>query len=112
MIQLMRKTYKKYWWFPLVREPLVLGMRFLALVNGLPIKTYAAANPECQGCLRFIKAELEVKSATFRFLNRFIEPVFQKIRDPRLDKEEVTAAKEKAATLMKSLTKDLPKKDE
>ncbi|MDR1873257.1 MAG: nitroreductase [Deltaproteobacteria bacterium] len=112
MIQLMRQTYRKHWWFPIIREPLVWGMYFLALVNHLPIKTYAAANPECRGCLRFIKAELEVKSGTFRLLNRFIGPLFQKIRDPRLDPAEVAEAKEKAAAQMKSLTEEPPKKDE
>jgi hypothetical protein len=103
MIQLMRQVYKKRWWFPLVREPLVWGMRFLALVNRLPVRAYAAANPECRGCLRFIKAELETKSATFRFLNRFIGPRFQAIRDPLLDQAEVAQAKEKANEMMKSL---------
>jgi hypothetical protein len=103
MIQLMRLTYKKRWWFFLAREPLVWGMRFLAWVNRLPIKAYAARNPECRGCLRFIKAELEVKSATFRFLNRFIGPVFQKIRDPLLAKADIADAKSKAEEMMAGL---------
>ncbi|MDR0550342.1 MAG: nitroreductase [Deltaproteobacteria bacterium] len=109
MIQLMRLTYQKYWWFRLVREPLVWGLYFLALVNRLPIKTYAAANPECRGCLRFIKAELDAKSATFRFLNRFLGPLFNKVRDPRLDPQEVAAAKDLAAERMKSLEPEKPK---
>jgi hypothetical protein len=106
MIELMRKTYKRYWWFPLVREPLVLGMRFLGLVNRIPIKAYAAANPECRGCLRFLKADLTAKSRTFRFLNRFIEPVFRSIRAPRLVASEVAEAKIKAVLMMKTLISD------
>jgi hypothetical protein len=106
MIELMRKTYKRYWWFPIVREPLVLGMRFLGVVNRIPIATYAAANPECHGCLRFLKADLKVKSPTFRFLNRFIEPVFGAIRAPRLVDEEVEEAKIKAELMMKTLISD------
>ncbi|MDR1578474.1 MAG: nitroreductase [Deltaproteobacteria bacterium] len=104
MIQLIRLTYQKYWWFPIIREPLVWGMRVLAWVNRLPVKSYAAANPECHGCLRFIKAELEARSATFRFFNRFIGPRFQAIRDPRLDPAEVAEAKAKAEAMMKILT--------
>jgi hypothetical protein len=104
MISLMRQTYKRYWWFPLIREPLVWGMRFLALVNRLPVKTYAAANPECRGCLRFIKSELQVKSGTFRFLSRFLDPWFKSVRDPLLDPEETARAKELAAERMKTLT--------
>jgi hypothetical protein len=103
MVKLMSQTYQRHWWFFLIREPLVCGMLFLAWVNHLPIKTYAAKNPECRGCLRFIKAELEVKSGTFRLLNRFIGPLFNKIRDPRLVPEEVAEAKAIAAEMMKGL---------
>jgi hypothetical protein len=103
MIQLMRSARRKRWWFPFVREPLVWGMRLLARLNGLPVKSYAASNPECRGCLRFIKADLEAKSPTFRFLNRFIGPIFQSIREPLLDPVEVSQAKEKAALMMKEL---------
>jgi hypothetical protein len=78
-------------------------MRLLGLVNRIPIKTYAAANPECQGCLRFLKADLTAKSRTFRFLNRFVEPAFKSVRDPRLIKEEVEEAKVKAELMMKTL---------
>jgi hypothetical protein len=78
-------------------------MRFLAFVNRLPVKSYAAANPECRGCLRFIKADLTVKSPVFRFLSRFIEPKFKALRDPRLVPEEVEQAKEYAAEMMKTL---------
>jgi hypothetical protein len=59
--------------------------------------------------LRFIKAELDAKSATFRFLNRFLGPLFNKVRDPRLDPQEVAAAKDLAAERMKSLEPEKPK---
>jgi hypothetical protein len=113
MIELMRRTKARHLWFALVREPLVYGMRFLALVNGLKVNSYAARNPECRGCLRFVKAELEKRSAAFRFLNRFIGPIFQKIRDPLLIPEEVSFAKSRASEMMAKMeTFDDPKPKE
>ncbi|MDR1296637.1 MAG: nitroreductase [Deltaproteobacteria bacterium] len=100
MIQIMRTLYKRHFWFPLVREPLVWGMRILALANGIKPADHAAANPECRGCLRYVKAELEARSGTFRFLNKFLGPWFQRVRDPRMFPEDVGSAKERARLMM------------
>ena len=90
---LVRRCYGKHWWFRLVREPLVLGMRILASWNGIDARNHAVINPECHGCVRFMKAELEEKSAAFRFLNAFIGPWFRTIRDSMLTQEELDEAK-------------------
>jgi hypothetical protein len=100
MIELMRQTEGRHVWFLGIRRPLVWGMHWLAWVNGIKAESYAASNPECRGCLRFVKAELERRSASFRFLNRWIGLWFQKIRDPLLVSSEVAEAKEKAERMM------------
>ncbi len=100
VIRLMRKCYAGCWWFPLLREPLVAGMRFLGRVNGLTAERYAPNHPECRGCLRFLKADLEKKSGAFRLLNRFIGPWFRKLRDARLSQADLEAAKEYAREMM------------
>jgi len=97
---MIRRCYRDHWWFWLVREPLAAAMRLLAVVNGIRPKDYAARNPECRGCIRFIKAELEIRSAVFRFLNGFIGPRFRKLRDSMLEEKDFAEAKKHAAEMM------------
>ena len=94
-----RKLYKRHFWFPLVREPLVLGMRILSLANGIRPREYAKGHPECGGCVRFMKEELMLRSGTFRLLNRMVGPWFRRLRDSRLTEEDFRRAKEKASEM-------------
>lgn len=97
---LIRQVYEKHWWFRVVREPLVLGMRILAWWNGIDARTHGVANKECHGCVRFMKAELEEKSPTFRFLNDRIGPWFGTKRNSMLSQEELDEAKRRAREMM------------
>lgn len=106
VLMMIRRCYRDHWWFRLVREPLVLGMRFLALLNGIRAGDYAARNPECRGCLRFIKAELEIRSAAFRFLNGLIGRRFRMLRDSMLEEKDFTEAKQHAADMMALLAEN------
>ena len=99
-LMLARIAYRRRWWFPLVREPLVLGMRFLAACNGIDARRHAVRNQECKGCIRFMKAELEEKSATFRFLNDRIGDYFSSLRNSLLTQEELDEAKRFAREAM------------
>jgi hypothetical protein len=99
-LMLARIAYRRHWWFPLVREPLVLGMRILAACNGIDARRHAARNPECKGCIRFMKAELEEKSATFRFLNNRIGDYFSSLRNSLLTQAELDEAKRFAKEAM------------
>lgn len=90
---LARIVYRRHWWFPLVREPLVMGMRILAWWNRIDARKHAVRNPECKGCIRFMKAELEEKSPTFRFLNDRIGDYFGHLRNSRLTGEELDEAR-------------------
>jgi hypothetical protein len=97
---LARLVCQRHWWFPVVREPLLLGMRILAWRHGIDAGIHEVHNPECHGCIRFMKAELEEKSPTFRFLNDRIGNKFSNLRDSRLTQAERDDAKRYAREAM------------
>ena len=99
-LMLARAVYLSHWWFPLVREPLLLGMRLLARVHRIDPGRHMVGFPECGGCIRFMKAELEEKSPTFRFLNERIGSRFSALRDARLTAAELAEAKRYASEAM------------
>jgi hypothetical protein len=103
---LVRRAYGKHWWFRLVREPLVWGMRILAWWNSIDARSHAVSNPECHGCVRFMKAELEEKSPTFRFLNDRMGTWFRTTRDSMLTQEELDEAKRRAKEMMEPKQKE------
>ncbi|MEM5771091.1 MAG: nitroreductase [Bacillota bacterium] len=92
--------YERHWWFRLIREPLLAGMRVLAWRHGIDARAHTVRNAECHGCIRFMKAELEEKSPTFRFLNNIIGRRFTTLRDSLLTKEELAEAKRYARDAM------------
>ena len=100
-LMLARIVYRRHWWFPLVREPLLLGMRVLAWRHRIDPYRYQVANPECAGCIRFMKSELEEKSALFRTLNGLVGDRFSALRNARLTQEELDEAKRFAREAMK-----------
>jgi hypothetical protein len=81
-------------------------MRILAWWNGIDAWTHAVHSPECQGCVRFMKAELEVKSPTFRAFNRLIGPRFKRLRNSMLKQQELAEAKRIAAKAMTGAEKE------
>ena len=97
---LARIVYRRHWWFSLVREPLLLGMRILAWRHGIDARNHKVHNPECHGCIRFMKAELEEKSPTFRFLNDLVGSTFTSLRDTLLTQAELDEAKRYAREAM------------
>jgi hypothetical protein len=111
-LMLARIVYRRHWWFPLIREPLVLGMRLLAWWHHIDPSRYPVRNPECSGCLRFVKTELEEKSPTFRFLNAIVGEPFSRLRNARLTQEELDEAKrfakEATGTVVPSRTAEVP----
>jgi hypothetical protein len=97
---LARIVYRRHWWFPLVREPLLLGMRILAWRHRIDARLHKVRNPACGGCVRFMKAELEEKSPAFRFLNDRIGDHFSRLRNARLTQAELDEAKRFATEAM------------
>ena len=97
---LARLVCRRCWWFQLVREPLLSGMRVLARHHGIDAGSHGVRNPECRGCIRFMKAELEEKSVTFRLLNGMIGNSFTVLRDARITQAERDEAKRFARDAM------------
>lgn len=104
-IFLIRRSYGKRWWFRLLREPLVWGMRLIAWMDGLNDWKQKGRNADCKGCVRYLKNELEEKSPLFRFLNKFIGPYFKDLRDSALGQEEFGEAKRLAREAMEAEVK-------
>jgi len=98
--RLARWVYEKHWWFRLIREPLLWGMRTLAWWHKIDARSHVVRNPECHGCIRFMKAELEEKSVFFRFLNGTIGKKVSKLRDSMLSQEKLAEAKRYARQAM------------
>jgi hypothetical protein len=95
-ILLIEKCYQRHWWFHLIRDPLVWGMKLLARRHGIDAFAQPVRKTYCRGCVRFIKNGLEERSATFRFLNRMIGPCFGKLRNSLVTDDELKAARQKA----------------
>ncbi len=77
--KLVAIAYKRASWFRLFREPLTLGMRWLAWIHHVDAKEYRMRTPGCYQCIRFYKTALFKKSASFRWLHGQINPVFNKL---------------------------------
>lgn len=75
-------------------------MRLLSLSHGIDARRHVVSNPECHGCVRFMKAELEEKSPLFRFLNDRIGPRFGAMRNAMLTQAELDEAKRRATEMM------------
>jgi len=95
-----RWCYKKHPWFRLVREPFIVGMRILAWWNNIDPRTHGVRNPECYACIRFMRAELDEKSPTFRFLYELIGKRVSDLRNSLLTREELEEAKRHAREMM------------
>ena len=98
---LIKRCYGKHWWLRVIRESLVWDMRMLAWCNGVNVQSHGVRNPDCHGCVRFVKAELEEKSPTFVFLNKYIGPRFKSMRDSMLTREDLDEGKSYAREMMK-----------
>lgn len=97
---LAKWCYERHWWFRLIREPLLVGMRILAWWNGIDARAHGVRNPECHGCIRFMRAELDEKSPTFRFLNEIIGKKVGNLRNSLLTQQELDNARHHAKEMM------------
>lgn len=93
-LDLVRRCYERAWWFRLIREPLVFGMRAMAWWHRIDPRDYQVRSDACYGCVRFAKTALLEESATFRWLNRWVDPRFNRIRNSLLLEGELEAAQD------------------
>ena len=95
-IRLEALCYKRAWWFRAFREVLATGVRLFALVYRIHPENYVTRSPACHGCFRFKKNALKEKSALFRWLDGYFNPLFNRVRDSLLTPEELNEAREYA----------------
>lgn len=92
-LQMVELAYRRAPWFRLVREPLRLGMKLMGRWHGIDPRRYAVRTASCHGCVRFLKTALRERSATARWLNARLNPVFDRILESIVTSDEVAAAK-------------------
>ncbi|MBI5743610.1 MAG: hypothetical protein HY952_03595 [Elusimicrobia bacterium] len=96
-LYLVRLCYGRSFWFPLFREPLVLGIKLFGRLHGIDYAAVEGQNKDCKGCLRHLKSRLKERSPLFRFINGLANPVFNRLRDSQLAKDDKITAKSFAA---------------
>jgi hypothetical protein len=101
--RLVNLCYQRAWWFRMIREPLLLGMRIMAWWHEIDPRRYRVRNPDCYGCIRFMKNALKEKSFAFRLLNRGVDPVFNSVRNSLLTHQEIEEARSYAREATKEL---------
>ena len=89
----MSIAYQRAPWFRLFREPLVMGMRWLAWIHRVDARDYQVRTPGCYQCIRFYKTALFGKSASFRWLHNRFNPIFNKLIARIVTDEERKQAK-------------------
>lgn len=92
-LKLVTIAYRRTPWFRLLREPLRLGMCFLSWIHRVNPSEYEVRTPQCFGCIRFYKVALKEKSALFRRMNDFFNPLFDARLEQIVTEEEIKAAK-------------------
>jgi hypothetical protein len=97
-IQLVKLCSERAWWFYYLRAPLIAGMRLLAAWHGIDPRAYWVRSETCRGCIRLMKTALKEKSTIFGFLNNSINPVFDKLVERLVTKDELLEAKRYART--------------
>lgn len=92
-LKLVTIAYQRAPWFRLLREPLKMGMRFLAYTHHVNAKEYMVRTPACYNCIRFYKTALKEKSRAFRWLHSAINPVFDFCLERIVTSGELSQAK-------------------
>jgi hypothetical protein len=91
-------AYRRAPWFRLIREPMLAGMRFFAIIHHIEpeVKNFPFPTTTCSRCIRFYKAILLKKSPAFRWLHSRLNPVFNYFMDRIITPEERKRARQYA----------------
>jgi len=87
-IRLEQLCYERAWWFRAFREMLATGIRGFAFAYGIRAESHPVRSPLCHRCLRFRKNTLKSRSPLFNWLDGYLNPVFNRVRDSLLSSEE------------------------
>ena len=93
-LKLVSIAYRRAPWFRLVREPILVGMRFFVRIHHVTTDEYRPLTTACHNCIRFYKTALLKESAIFRWLHGWINPVFDYFLEGKIvTEEELSQAK-------------------
>jgi hypothetical protein len=97
-IRLEELCYARAWWFRAFREVLATGIRLFAIALWVETGNAKPRSKACHRCLRFRKNALKLRSPAFNWLDSYLNPLFNRVRDSLLTPEEL----EKARALARS----------
>jgi len=92
-IRLEALCYERAWWFRAFREVLATGIRLFAIAYFIRPTEYRARSPMCFKCLRFRKNALKARSPLFDWLDSYLNPLFNRVRDSLLTPRELDQAR-------------------
>jgi hypothetical protein len=78
------------------REVLASGIRFFAFLYGIRADQQTMRSPMCKSCLRFRKNLLKEKSGIFNWMDSYLNPFFNRVRDSLLNETEKEFARQLA----------------
>ncbi len=92
-IRLETHCYQRAWWFRIFREILASGICVFAIAYLIRPKDYSARSPMCFKCIRFRKNALKRRSDLFNWLDSYLNPMFNRVRDSLLTAKELEDAR-------------------
>jgi hypothetical protein len=92
-IRLEQLCYQRAWWFRAFREVLATGIRLFAIALWIGTDEDKPRSKACRSCLRFRKNALKRRSPLFNWLDGYLNPLFNRVRDSLLTPEELEQAR-------------------
>lgn len=87
---------RRAWWFRSFKAVLRAGIRLFALAYRIPPESAVPRSRHCHHCLRFRKNALKQRSPLFVWLDGYLNPLFNRLRDSLLSPAELQQARELA----------------
>lgn len=92
-IHLEKLCYQRAWWFRIVRECFATGIRIFSVVYRIRPNDYKTRSKMCHKCIRSRKNALKERSRLFSWLDSYLNPLFNRIRDSLLTSAELDDAR-------------------
>ncbi len=92
-IRLEELCYQRARWFRAFRETLATGIRLFAVALMIRTDGGKARSKKCHGCLRFRKNALKQRSPLFNWLDGYLNPIFNRVRNSLLTPQELEQAR-------------------
>jgi hypothetical protein len=92
-IHLEKLCYARAWWFYAFREVLASGIRLFAIALWIRTDEDHPRSKMCRRCLRFRKNALKRHSPLFNWLDSYLNPLFNRVRNSLLTPDELECAR-------------------